>query len=114
MLLLGLLRGKGSSSTSSERLIGNSSIFHLGSFIVQLYVFIDSHCHTDRRLRSLTSRAPADQKKRTTPGQEEKRKNVAYCSMLAFEMNCRGGPSDNGYGILMLSRPRNGAGQKQT
>ena len=63
MLLLGLLRGLGSSTTSSERLIGNSSIFLLGSFIVQLYVFIDSHCHPDRRLRSLTSRAPADQKK---------------------------------------------------
>ena len=25
-------------------------------------MFIDSHCHSDRRLRSLTSRAPADQK----------------------------------------------------
>ena len=27
-------------------------------------MFIDSHCHSDRRLRSLTSRAPADQKNR--------------------------------------------------
>ena len=27
-------------------------------------MFIDFHSHSDRRLRSLTSRAPADQKKR--------------------------------------------------
>ena len=33
--------------------------------LVQSKVFIDSHCHQDRRLRSLTSRAPADQKKWT-------------------------------------------------
>ena len=32
-------------------------------FIVQFKVFIDFHCHKDRRLQSLTSRAPADQNK---------------------------------------------------
>ena len=63
LLLLGLLKGLCSSTPSLERLIGNSLIFLLGSFIVQFKVFIDFHCHKDRRLRSLTSRAPADQKK---------------------------------------------------
>ena len=62
LLLLGLSKGL-CSTPSLERLIGNSLIFLLGSFIVQFKVFIDFHCHKDRRLRSLTSRAPADQKK---------------------------------------------------
>ena len=39
------IKRTGSSTPSLERLIGNSSIFLLGSFIVQFKVFIDSHCH---------------------------------------------------------------------
>ena len=49
LLLLGLLKGLGSSTPSLGRLIGNSSIFLLGSFIVQFKVFIDSHCGIGRR-----------------------------------------------------------------
>ena len=45
LLLIGLLKGMCSSTPSLERLIGNSLIFLLGSFIVQFKVFIDSHCH---------------------------------------------------------------------
>ena len=45
LLLLGLSKGLGSSTPLLERLIGNSSIFLLGSFIVQFKVFIDSYCH---------------------------------------------------------------------
>ena len=44
-LLLGLLKGLCLSTPSLERLIGNSLIFLLGSFIVQFKVFIDFHCH---------------------------------------------------------------------
>ena len=55
-------------ASPSERLIGKQRcliLVFLASHLysVQFKVFIDSHCHYDRRLRSLTSRAPADQKK---------------------------------------------------
>ena len=68
LLKLELLEGLCSSTPSLERQIGNSLIFLLGSFIVQFKVFVDFHCHKDRRLRSLTSRARADQKKSLAMG----------------------------------------------
>ena len=40
--------------------------------------------------------------------------HITQCATYKMHLGNRGGPSDNGYGILMLSRPRNGAGQKQT